>query len=860
MPRSQNPGSEPFSRGPAEARGRGGRSSESSCDLLLVLCTRDPVAELLGRFGASAGKLLAAREDLEAVLGPESADWRVRLEGRGGGDGDLEQLLAICRSAESHAYQLLEQVGLQCAALRREIIVLLRTTRPAARARSAESVANARTPSAAMSRARRPSGSPGRAQPRRTPRQPSPAPLHPATGGLARPRRTEGAGSRAGTGPERPRPAEADPRRELGADESASSPTGTVREVPPSLRSPRGSEAEARRPDPRFSTRPVRSTRDDPASPGPRPSLRTARPANAQPRRSDPGHGEFVGLAAEDAAESAPSPGPSRPDPDLEACRVDPRALPPLEGRDRELAQLCDALGRQSARVPLLVGAPGSGRTLLALHVSAHLDAPVFLLAATAYDGEEALARDLDAIEEQGGIALFDDLDRVPSEVAPPFIGALSHAWTRGAPHILTLVSPEGHGRLANWLPGALQTADAIRIDALAGPPLSAAVKSGATAVLEGHGMGLSPDVRLSEVTRWAERYLTGLAMPARALDLLDLTCARTKRSGARVVTREACLEIVAERSGLCPARIEARGDQEILDLEQQLARSVVGHDDATSTIAQLIRRNRAGFGGQRPVLSCLLLGPSGVGKTELAKALASALFDDADALFRLDMSEYSESHAVARVVGAPPGYVGHEQGGALTDPLLRRPHCVVLLDEIEKAHRDVHQLLLQVFDEGRLTDGRGRTVDFRHAVVVMTSNLGADRIRRTARGPHMDEEAALDAARAAFPIELWNRIEAPLVMHPLDPEAMLKICRRLVRNSSDRLFKERGIRYELTEEASGQLVQLAGRDPALGARPLRHLLVREVESVLADAILRGRLRAGVQASVHAERGRFVLR
>jgi ATP-dependent Clp protease ATP-binding subunit ClpC len=271
------------------------------------------------------------------------------------------------------------------------------------------------------------------------------------------------------------------------------------------------------------------------------------------------------------------------------------------------------------------------------------------------------------------------------------------------------------------------------------------------------------------------------------------------------------------------------------------------------------VRRNRAGFGSQRPVLSTLLLGPSGVGKTEIAKALGQALYERPDALVRLDMSEYAEPHAVARVVGAPPGYVGHEHGGALTDPLRERPHCVVLLDEIEKAHREVHQLLLQVLDEGRLTDGRGRTVELHHAVIVMTSNLGSELVdpEDPAR---IDEPAVLAAARRAFPVELWNRIEAPLVLQPLGPSEMLEICRRLARASSERLLRERGIRYALGDDACAHLVQLAGKDPALGARPLRHLLTREVESVVAEAVLRGRLRAGTQVEVGVLRGRVVLR
>ena len=765
---------------PLRTRARGRVPSqlgpESSCDLLLDLGTRDPVGELLGRFGVSPGQLLAARRELDGVLGPESADWRLRLEARGGGSGDLEQLLAICRTAECHAYQLLEQVGLQCSALRREVIVMLRQAeRPVTPPRGqAES---GRPGAVRMARDRRPPSTHVRTRPRR---------------------RTE--------------------------DESPARNTRRVESAPPS-----------------------------PGAPTQRPIIRAGLRASTR--------------AAEIAPEPTPQPLPSPVEPDveaprtvdLEARRVNPAALVALEGRSRELNQLCDALGRRGVRVPLLVGPPGSGRSLLAMHLAAQFEAPVYRLLAPAYDTEAALAEDLDAVAQREGIVLFDDLDRVPSEVAPAFLGALSHAWTQGIPRILTIVSPEGHGRLATWLPGALQTADAIAIEPLRGAPLSAAVKAGSRPVLQGHGIPLGPDLRLAELTRWAERYLTGLAMPARALDLLDLACARARRSPQATVRREHVLEIVSERSGLTPARIEARGDHDVLDLEQRLADQVVGHHEATSTLAQLVRRNRAGFGGQRPVLTTLLLGPSGVGKTELAKALAAALFDDESALFRLDMSEYSESHSVARVVGAPPGYVGHEHGGALTEPLLRRPHCVVLLDEIEKAHRDVHQLLLQVFDEGRLTDGRGRTVDFRHAVLVMTSNLGSAHVVQGPEGPRMDEDAALASAREAFPVELWNRIEAPLVMHPLSAPDLGRICRRLARASSDRLFKERGIRYGLDDRAVEALVELAGRDPALGARPLRHLLVRDVESVLADAVLRGRLRAGTEATVTRARGRFSL-
>lgn len=714
-------------------------------------------------------------------LAPEPADWHLRLAQRGASSSDLEQLLAIVRSAESHGYQLLERVGVKSSALRREIIEHMRLY--------------------------------GAAGPATSPR-----------------RRSQAARGSAGAEPS-PSNRAWRSRRERAGHGSPNGPSSAADPSTAPGRSPRHDGAT----DPAEATEAGRSRRA--AAPS-----YTARPSKAEPE-----------------AAPAEEPAPTTPSPAAATLRsISASALPPLCGRDTIVAQLADALLRRAPRPPVLVGPPGSGRTLVAEHLAAVLDSPVFRLDATAYDDEDALGLDLSAIASAGGVAIIDELDRVPSDAVPPFFGALARAWSRRQPPLLTIASPESYARLDLWLPGGTASVDRIALPPLPRDTVADAVAAGAPTVLQAHGCTLATNAKLGELLRLADRYLTGLAMPGRALDLLDLCCARVTRQGGTEVTRDTWLDITAERSGLPRERIEAQGDQLLLELEQRLAARVVGHDDVCRTLAGLIRRNRAGFGNHRPVLSTLLLGPSGVGKTEIAKALGEALYERPDALVRLDMSEYAESHAVARVVGAPPGYVGHEQGGALTDPLRRHPHCVVLLDEIEKAHREVHQLLLQVLDEGRLTDGRGRTVDFSHAVIVMTSNLGADALEASRRS-RLDEAAVLDAARGAFPVELYNRIEAPLVLQPLDGAQMLKICRRLARDSSERLRRERGIRYALTDAACRHLVQLAGRDPALGARPLRHLLTREVESLVADAVLRGRLRAGTEAQIDRRGGRLVL-
>jgi ATP-dependent Clp protease ATP-binding subunit ClpC len=494
--------------------------------------------------------------------------------------------------------------------------------------------------------------------------------------------------------------------------------------------------------------------------------------------------------------EAEPAPAPqAKPTPEPIAAPlhalapIDPRSLPRLFGRDHELATLADAMTRRGGRPVLLLGPSGCGRTLLATHLAVAARRPTFLLSAPDYgdDDEQRLRRDLATVSDADGLAIFDDFDRLVLEAAPAWLADLTQAWVRDRPRLVPIVSPEGAGRLAQWIPGVLEIADVVRIESLEGPALGDAVTSTSPSILAAHQVALEPDARPSELVRLSDRFLTGLAQPGRAIDLLDLACARTRRRGLGSLSRTALHELVAERAQLPVSRVAGGNDRDVLELDSRLAQRVVGHTDALRSIAELVRRNRAGLGGARPILGALLLGPSGVGKTEIAKALAWALFEREDALVRLDMSEYAEPHAVARIVGAPPGYVGYEQGGTLTNPLVRQPHCVVLLDEIEKAHRDVHQVLLQILDEGRLTDGRGRTIDFRHAAIIMTSNLGADRVRRVAGRPRMDEAEVTAIARAAFPLELWNRIEAPLVMQPLSTEDLRKICRRIARTSSDR-------------------------------------------------------------------------
>jgi len=308
---------------------------------------------------------------------------------------------------------------------------------------------------------------------------------------------------------------------------------------------------------------------------------------------------------------------------------------------------------------------------------------------------------------------------------------------------------------------------------------------------------------------------------------------------------------------------------QKLLHLDEELHKRVIGQDEAVTAVAEAVIRARSGLNDpDRPVGSFIFLGPTGVGKTELARALAEFLFDDDHAMIRIDMSEYQEKHAVSRLIGAPPGYVGYDEAGQLTEAVRRRPYAVVLFDEVEKAHPEVLNVLLQVLDDGRLTDGRGRTVDFRNTVVIMTSNLGSQYLaERAIHGGSIDEgtrREVLDAMRQHFRPEFINRIDEIIVFHPLGREHMgriidLQMARLLAR------LEERKITLRLTEAARLALID-EGYDPLYGARPLKRTLQKRVLDPLAMAVLQGEFHEGdemtldvVDGALHFEKRQAVV-
>jgi len=331
----------------------------------------------------------------------------------------------------------------------------------------------------------------------------------------------------------------------------------------------------------------------------------------------------------------------------------------------------------------------------------------------------------------------------------------------------------------------------------------------------------------------------------------------RRGRQRAPEVTAEDIAEIVSRATGIPVSQLTAEERERLLRLEQQLHERIVGQDEAVSAVAEAIRRSRAGLGDpNRPVGSFLFLGPTGVGKTELARALAEVLFGEESLMVRFDMSEFQERHTVSRLVGAPPGYVGYEEAGQLTEQVRRRPYSVLLFDEIEKAHPDVFNILLQILDDGRLTDAQGRTVDFKHAVVIMTSNLGADRIQQFARqGGDFEglKEDLMQVLRQSFRPEFINRIDEIIVFRALDDRQLAEITRLLLDKLARRL-RAQHIEVEFTDAAI-ELLAREGFDPEFGARPLRRTIQRLVENELSRMVLSGTVNEGDRITVDAADG-----
>jgi len=537
-------------------------------------------------------------------------------------------------------------------------------------------------------------------------------------------------------------------------------------------------------------------------------------------------------------------------------------------GRDDEIERLLDVLARRRSNNPILVGAPGVGKTAIVEGLARRLagggegvrglEGTILielsaggLVSGTGVRGalSERLHRlQFEVKRANGKIVLFID------EVHTLFIGGespddLAHelkaSLARGELPCIGATTDVEYRKYVERDAALARRFSPIHV---AEPTAEDAIEilMGITPRYEvHHGIAYEPSAVESAV-ELSVRYLAEQTLPDKAIGLLDLAGARTRRRGGAIVDREAVAQVVAEKVRVPVERLLVTDSQKLLELEQHLAEHVIGHTEVMRRISDALRKGAAGFHGERPLATFLFLGPTGVGKTETARAL-NELFFMGCPMTRIDMSELSESHAIAKLVGAPPGYIGHDTGGQLTEAIRHRPYQLVLLDEIEKAHMDVLQALLPLLEDGRLTDGKGRTVDCTHTIVVMTSNLGAQSLQRSqssigfkgaSTGAGDEFAAALTEARRALPPELWNRIDEPLFFGSLSRDEVREIARRMAAGVIEQLRERQGVDLGIDESAIDALLALGGYDAELGARPMRRAIGRMIEAPLAAAIL----------------------
>lgn len=555
----------------------------------------------------------------------------------------------------------------------------------------------------------------------------------------------------------------------------------------------------------------------------------------------------------------------------------------PVIGRDEEIRRSVQILSRRSKNNPVLIGEPGVGKTAVAEGIAAYIagpDAPdsmagkrlvaldlPALLAGTKYRGdfEERVKAVLKDVKKAGDVILFIDemhtmIGAGSAEGAIDAANILKPALGRGEVQIIGATTPEEYRRHIEKDAALERRFQPVKI---AEPSRGDSLKMlGAVrqSLEKHHGVKIS-DAALTAAVDLSVRYINDRFLPDKAIDLADEAAAHIRVSGGGLVTAEDIAAVVSLWTGIPVANLSADETKRLRNMESILHRRVIGQNEAVTAVSRAIRRGRVGLSDpNRPIGSFLFLGPTGVGKTELCRALAEAVFGESEAMIRLDMSEYMEKHAVSKLIGSPPGYVGYEDGGQLTERVRRKPWSVVLFDEIEKAHEDVWGILLQIMDDGRLTDSAGRVVSFRNTIIVMTSNVGAKSISegrpRMGFTPDGGDEAQLMRARIneelrrTFKPEFLNRIDETIVFRRLSRAEIRSIAERMLLTVAER-FKALGMTLSVPDQVVDFLAE-RGYDEKYGARPLRRAIRSMIEDKAAELMLTDSLGCGdtVQARI----------
>ncbi len=558
--------------------------------------------------------------------------------------------------------------------------------------------------------------------------------------------------------------------------------------------------------------------------------------------------------------------------------------IDPVVGREQEIKRVIQILGRRTKNNPVLIGEPGVGKTALAEGLAQRIvsqDVPELLtdkrvisldlgqlVAGTRFRGEfeERLKQVMAEVRQAGNVILV--IDEVHTLVGAGSVeggmdaaNLLKPALARGELQCIGATTVDEYRQYIERDAALERRFQPVMVDE---PTVEETIEilRGLRSRYEEHHRLVIRDEALSAAAQLSDRYISDRYLPDKAIDLIDEAGSRVRLRHARqssstpAVSAEDIAQVVSAWTGVPVNRLSESESVQLLHLEDALHQRVIGQEEAVKAVARAIRRARVGLRNpNRPIASTIFCGPTGVGKTELTKALAASIFGSEDAMIRLDMSEYMEPQSVSKLIGSPPGYVGYGEGGQLTEAVRRQPYSVILFDEIEKAHPDVFNLLLQLLEDGRLTDSQGRVVNFKNTLIIMTSNLGSRAIEKQGSGLgfvvadsvtaqyHRTREQVNEALKQSFRPEFLNRLDEIIVFRQLTRDEVKQIAALLLENINDRL-KEQNLQLEVSEAFKERLV-VEGYDPSYGARPLRRAVSRLVEDHLAEAILSGQIRSG---------------